>query len=83
LSVVTLVGAKPCLRSDLRISLTADRPVSTTPYQDLEDLALVVNGTPQIHVLARDPHDHFVEMPSDRSVEDGTVAGRERSPVRI
>ena len=40
--------------------------------QDLKDLALVIDGTPQIHVLAR-----------DRSVEDGTVAVPERSPVRI
>jgi len=30
----------------------------------LEDLAFVVDGTPQIHVLARDPDDHFVEMPA-------------------
>ena len=24
----------------------------------------MVDGTPQVHMLARDPHDHFVEMPS-------------------
>ena len=36
LSVVTLVGAKPPLRSNLRISLTARRPVWTTLDQDLE-----------------------------------------------
>jgi len=39
------------------------RPVSTTLDQDLEDLALVVDGTPQIHLLASDPDNHFVEMP--------------------
>jgi hypothetical protein len=61
LSVVTLVGAKPCLRSNLRVSLTA---VSTTLDQDLKDLAFVVDGTPQIPVRARDPDDHFVEMPA-------------------
>src|SRR4029077_11280489 len=44
--------------------LDGRRAVSTTLDQDLEDLALVVDGTPQIHVLARDPHDHFVEMPA-------------------
>ena len=44
--------------------LDGRRPVSTTLDQDLEDLALVVDGTPQIHVLARDPDDHFVEMPA-------------------
>ena len=48
MSVVTLVGAKP----------------STTLDQDLKDLAFVVDGTPQIHLLARDPDDHFVEMPA-------------------
>ena len=64
MSVVTLFGAKPCLRSSLRISLTAAAPVSTTLDQDLEDLALVVDGTPQIHLLAGDPDDHFVEMPA-------------------
>jgi hypothetical protein len=64
LSVVTLVGAKPCLRSNLRISLTARGSASTTLDQDLKDLAFVVDGTPQIHVLACDPDDHFVEMPA-------------------
>ena len=32
--------------------------------QDLKDLALMIDCTPQIHVLARNPDDHFVEMPS-------------------
>src|SRR6266481_2185490 len=64
-----LVGRHP-LRSEalfaeqLAHQLDGRRPVSTTLDQDLEDLALVVDGTPQIHVLARDPHDHFVEMPA-------------------
>src|SRR6202023_205848 len=44
--------------------LDGRRPVSTTLDQDLETLAFVVDGTPQIHVLARDPDDHFVEMPT-------------------
>ena len=64
MSVVTLFGAKPCLRSSLRISLTAARPVSSALNQDLEDLALVVDRAPQIHLLAGDPDDHFVEMPA-------------------
>src|SRR4029077_19165330 len=42
--------------------LDGRRPISTTLDQDLEDLALVVDGTPQIHLLARDPDDHFVEI---------------------
>ena len=34
--------------------------------QDLEDLALMIGRAPQIHVLASDPHDPFVEMPVKR-----------------
>jgi hypothetical protein len=32
--------------------------------QHIEDLALVVDGTPQIHPLAGDPHYHLVEVPA-------------------
>ena len=32
--------------------------------QYVEDLALVIDGTPQIHPLAGDPHHHLVEMPA-------------------
>src|SRR5882672_8594429 len=64
-----LVGRHPRRREalfavQLAHQLDGRRPVSTTLDQDLEDLALVVDGTPQIHVLARDPDDHFVEMPT-------------------
>src|SRR6266481_8904095 len=52
------------LAEQLAHELDGRRPVSTTLDQDLEDLALVVNRTPQIHALARDPDDHFVEMPT-------------------
>jgi hypothetical protein len=31
--------------------------------QHVENLALVINGTPQIHPLARDANDHLVEVP--------------------
>ena len=44
--------------------LDGRRPVSTTLDQDLQDLAFLVDGTPQIHVLACDADDHFVEMPA-------------------
>ena len=64
-----LVGRHPRRREALfaeQLAHQLDRrgPVSTTLDQDFEDLALVVDGTPQIHVLARNPHDHFVEMPA-------------------
>src|ERR1700732_4185211 len=52
------------LAEQLAHQLDGRRPVSTALDQDLEDLALVVDGTPQIHALARDPDDHFVEMPA-------------------
>ena len=63
-----LVGRDPGRREALFTEqfahqLDGRRPVSTTLDQDLEDLALVVDGTPQIHLLACDPDDHFVEMP--------------------
>src|SRR6266404_3268844 len=44
--------------------LDGRRPVATTLDEDLEDLALVVDSTPQIHPLAGDPHHHLVEMPA-------------------
>ena len=64
-----LVGRHPRRREalfaeQLAHQLDGRRPVSTTLDQDLEDFTLVVDGTPQIHVLARDPDDHFVEMPA-------------------
>ena len=52
------------LAEQLAHQLDGRRLVSTTLDQDLEDLAFVIDGTPQIHVLARDPDDHFVEMPA-------------------
>src|SRR6266404_2650340 len=52
------------LAEQLAHQLDGRRAVSTTLDQDLEDLALVVDGTPQIHALARDPDDHFIEMPA-------------------
>jgi hypothetical protein len=45
---------------NLRISPPAHHPttfVAAGTDQDLEDLALVVDGTPQIHLLARNPDD--------------------------
>ena len=63
-----LVGRDPRRREALFTQQFAHqpdgrRPVSTTLDQDLEDLALVIDGTPQIHLLACDPDNRFVEMP--------------------
>jgi len=38
--------------------------VAAALNEHIKDLALVVDGTPQIHRSARDPNHHFVEMPS-------------------
>jgi hypothetical protein len=32
--------------------------------QHVEDLALVINGTPHVHPPAGDPHNHLIEMPT-------------------
>ena len=62
--VVTRFGAKPCLRSSLRMSLTAADRSRRRWDQDLEDLALMIDRAPQVHMPAGDPDDHFVEMPA-------------------
>jgi hypothetical protein len=62
-----LVGRHPGRREalfaeQLAHQLDGRRPVATTLDQDLEDLALVVDGRPQLHLLARDPDDHFAHQ---------------------
>jgi len=37
--------------------------VASTLNQHIENLALVIDSAPQIHLPAGDPHDHLVEMP--------------------
>src|SRR4029077_5545131 len=64
-----LVGRHPGRREALFAEQFAHEldgrgPVSTPLDQDLAERAFVVDGTPQIHVPARDPDDHFVEMPT-------------------
>src|SRR6516165_4530756 len=38
--------------------------VPPTLNQDIEDLALVIDGAPKIHPLAGNAHDHLVQVPS-------------------
>jgi len=38
--------------------------VAATLDQHVKDLAFVVDGTPQVHPLAGDPNDQFVQVPS-------------------
>src|SRR5918911_97645 len=37
--------------------------IAPTLNEHVEDLALVVDGAPQIHPFPGDPNDHFVEVP--------------------
>ena len=38
--------------------------ISPTLNEHVEDLALVVDGAPQVHPLPGDPDDHLIEVPS-------------------
>jgi hypothetical protein len=48
----------------LRISRSAAPGVTAALNQNVEDLALVIDGTPEVHPLAGDPHHHLVEVPA-------------------
>jgi hypothetical protein len=39
-------------------------PVAPALDEHGEDLALVIDGSPQVHPFAGDPDDHLVEMPA-------------------
>ena len=64
-----LVGDQQFGREALLLEQLAHQPqrrpsVASTLNQHVEDLALVVDGTPQIHPLTSDPHHHLVEVPA-------------------
>src|SRR5215469_16754510 len=64
-----LVGDQQSGREALLLEQLAHQPqrrptVASALNQHVEDLALVVDGTPQIHPLAGDPHHHLVEVPA-------------------
>ena len=64
MSVISNFGANPCFLSSLRISLRAAWVSRRLLNKHVEDLAFVVNGTPEVHALAADPDHHFVQVPS-------------------
>jgi hypothetical protein len=74
---------EPLLAEQLAHQLDGRSPVSTTLDQDLKDLAFVVDGTPQIHVLARHPDDHFVEMCTPAAFGMGATDRTTSAPHRI
>jgi hypothetical protein len=64
-----LVGDQQFGREALLLEQLAHQPqrrptIAPALNQHVEDLALVIDGAPQIHPLARDPYYHLVEVPA-------------------
>src|ERR1700716_1468594 len=62
--VILTMPREALLAEQLAHELDGCALVPSALNQDLEDLAFMIDGTPQIHVLACNPDDHFVEMPA-------------------
>jgi hypothetical protein len=91
-----LVGDQQFSHEPLLFEQLAHQPqrraaVSAALNQPVENLALVVDGTPQIHPLAGDAHHHLIEVPAiarprtaltELSRDDGTEFQRP-SPHRF
>src|SRR6266550_9573524 len=63
LSVVSNFGGKPFLE-ELAHQPECRPLVAPALNQHVENLALVIDGAPQVHPLSGDPDDHLVEVPS-------------------
>src|SRR6266446_911347 len=64
-----LVGYQQLRHKALLLEKLAHQPyrcpaVAPALNQHVEDLALVVDGSPEVHPLPSDPHYHLVQMPS-------------------
>src|SRR5882762_4693939 len=64
-----LVGREQFRRETLFLEELAHQPechplVATALNQHVENLALVIDGAPQVHPFAGNPHHHLVEVPS-------------------
>ena len=64
-----LIGDQQLGREALLLEQLAHQPqrrpsVASALDQHVEDLALVIDGTPQIHSPAGDPHHHLIEVPT-------------------
>jgi hypothetical protein len=64
-----LVGNRQLGRKALLLEQFAHQPhgrpfIPARLDQQIENFALVIDGTPDVHAPARDPHDHLVEVPS-------------------
>src|SRR5215467_6708836 len=58
------VGSEALLLEQLAHQSQRRPSVAPTLNQHVEDLAFVVDGTPQIHPLTGDPHHYLVEVPA-------------------
>jgi hypothetical protein len=57
-------GCEPLLLEQLTPQPQRRASVASALNQHVEDLALVIDGTPQIHPLAGDPHHDLIEVPT-------------------
>ena len=62
--VTSNFGAKPLLSEKLAHQPQRRPGVGENLDQHVEDLAFVVDGTPEVHPLAGDPNNHLVQLPS-------------------
>jgi len=71
------LGSKTLLSQQLAHDPERRAPVSVALDQHVEDLALMVDRSPQVHAFLGDPDDHFVEVPS--AVRGGSAAASSRA----
>ena len=54
---------EPLLLEERAHEFPRRRCVSPSLHQNIENLAFVIDGTPEVHALAADEDDHFVQVP--------------------
>src|SRR5262245_15030334 len=82
-----LIGDQHPRRRALPLEEFAEEPlgglsVATALAEDVEDVAVLVDGPPQILTTAVDRQEHLVEVPLVAGSGFGGGAGRPRRPVR-
>ena len=64
MSVTSTSGAKPCFFMSFRISLHGSCLAAPSLYEEIENLAFVINRAPKPELLAGYDHGHLIEMPA-------------------
>ena len=84
LSVTSTWGAKPCVFSNLRMSLAAAALLRRRCTSRSRTLALAVHRSPQPELLAADHHGHLVEMPlrSGAGATAAKLSSKKRSELQ-